>query len=246
MKEISEIPFIQCLHLASLDISDMYSNIPTHDIEHIIHSMCTQQHIDANLTLEILTITRTVLTQNYYGFNEKTYLQPKGLAMGAPSSSILSELYLQHMEHTRALHTLTKPRIVAYFRYVDDILLIYNRNLTDIEDILSSFNSFSSSLKFTLELEKDNKLNFLDLTLAKTDTHFSYNIYRKPTTTDTIIPMDSCHPHEHKMAAIRYLFNRASTYDLHPTSKQAEIDTIKHILRINMYVSILNKLNRKK
>jgi len=101
MKEISEIPFTPGLHLASLDISDMYSNIPTNDIEHIIRSMCTQQDIDAKLTLEILTITRTVLTQNYYGFNEKTYLQPKGLAMGAPSSSMLSELYLQHTEHTK-------------------------------------------------------------------------------------------------------------------------------------------------
>ena len=141
--------------------------------------------------------------------------------MGALSSSILSELYLQHMEHTKAFHTLTKPGVVAYIRYVDDILLIYNRHLIDIEDILSAFNSFSPSLKFTLELEKDNKLNFLDVTLEKTNTHFSYNIYRKPTTTDTIISMDLCHPLEHKMAAIRYLLNRASTYDLHRTNKRA-------------------------
>jgi hypothetical protein len=36
----------------------------------------------------------------------------------------------------------------------------------------------------------------------------SFNIYRKPTATDTIIPNDSCHPSEHKLAAIRYLTNR--------------------------------------
>ena len=123
------------------------------------------------------------------------------------------------VEHTKATHTLTKPSIVAYFRYVDDILLIYNKRLIDIEDVLSSSNSFCPSLKFTLEWEKDKKLNFLDITIEKTNTGFSYNIYRKATTTDTIIPMDSNHPLEHKMAAIRYLINRANTYNLHPTQK---------------------------
>jgi len=247
MNEISEIPFTPDLQLASLDISDLYSNILTDDIEHIIRSMCTHQDINAELMLEILAITKTFLMQNYYSFNAKTYIQPKGLAMGSPSSSILSKLYIQHMEHTKAFHTLTKPGIVAYFQYVDDILLIYNRHLIDIEDVLSTFSSFCPSLKFTLELEKDNKLNFLDLTLEKTNTCFSYSIYRKATTTDTIIPMDSNHPFQHKMAAIRYLFNRASTYDLHPTYKQAEMDKIKHILHNNMYnSSVLDILKRQK
>ena len=219
MNEVSDIPFTTDLHLASLDMADMYSNIPTDDIEHIIRSMCVYQDINTKLMSEILAITKTILSQNYYGYNKRTYIQPKGLAMGSPSSSVLSELYIQHMEHTKATHTLTKPSIVAYFRYVDDILLIYNKRLIDIEDVLSSSNSFCPSLKFTLEREKDNKLNFLDITIEKTNTGFSYNIYRKATTTDTIIPMDSNHPLEHKMAAIRYLINRANTYNLHPTPK---------------------------
>jgi len=91
--------------------------------------MCTYQDVSTELMLEILAITKPVLTQNYYGFNARIYIQPKGLAMGSPSSSVLSELYIQHMEHTEATHTLTKPGIVAYFRYVDDILLIYNKHL---------------------------------------------------------------------------------------------------------------------
>ena len=68
---------------------------------------------------------------------------------------------------------------------------------------IDSLNSLSLSLKFTLELEVDNKLNFLDLTLIKTD-NISFNLYRKPTTTDVIIPRDSCQPHKHKLSAIRF------------------------------------------
>jgi hypothetical protein len=78
MKDISEILVIPGLQLASLDISDMYSNIPTNELEHIIHVLCKQQDIDATPTQEILAITNTILSQNYYGFKGKTYLQPKG------------------------------------------------------------------------------------------------------------------------------------------------------------------------
>ena len=247
MNEVSDIPFTTDLHFASLDMADMYSNVPTDDIEHIIRSMCVYQDINTELMSEILAITQTILSQNYYGYNERTYVQPKGLAMGSPSSSVLSELYIQHMEHTKATHTLTKPGIVAYFRYVDDILLIYNKRLIDIEDVLSSLNIFCPNLKFTLEREKDNKLNFLDINIEKTNTSFSYNIYRKDTTTDTIIPMDSNHPLEHKMAAIRYLINRANTYNLHPTQKQTEMDNIMHILHNNGYnPSVIDVIQRQK
>jgi hypothetical protein len=181
-----------------------------------------------------MAIAKTVLTQNYYGFKGKTYIQPKGLAMGAPSSSILSEVYLQYLENTKIFDILTKPGIEGYFRYVDDILLVYNRSLIDIGDVLVSFNGLTPSLRFTLEREAD-KLNFLDIILVKTDNSISFNIYKKPATTDVIIPRDSCHPYEQKMAAIRYFLHRANTYDLKTTYKQAEMDTIKQILHNNLY-----------
>ena len=225
----------------------MYSNIPTDELESIIYVLCKQQDIEDTLMREIMTIAKTILTQNYYGFNGKTYLQTKGLAMGAPISSILSEMYLQYLENTKVLSILTKPGTERYFRYVDDILLIYNRNHIDIREILISSNSFTPSLNFTLEQEIDNKLNFLDITLVKTDDKISFDIYRKPTTTDVIIPSDSCHPQEHKLAAIRYFLNRANTYDLDTKSKQAEMDTIKQIVQSNSYdVSILDSINHTK
>ena len=93
MRDISEIPFVPDSQLASLDISDMYSNIPTDELEHIIHVLCKQRDIEDAIMRETMTITKTILAQNYYGFKGKTYLQSKGLAMGTPTSSILCEMY---------------------------------------------------------------------------------------------------------------------------------------------------------
>jgi len=122
--------------------------------------------------------------------------------MGAPTSSILSEIYLQYVEHTAIDEVLIRSNILGYFRYVD-ILVAYNDSITDIEEVLSSFNNLVPTMKFTVENEIDNTINFLDITIQKGNENLSFDIYRKPTTTHTIIPGDSCHPLEHKHAAIR-------------------------------------------
>ena len=44
--------------------------------------------------------------------------------------------------------------------------------------------------KFTMEEKAENKINLLDIAISKDDKIISFNIYRKPTATDTIIPND--------------------------------------------------------
>jgi hypothetical protein len=46
-------------------------------------------------------------------------------------------------------------------------------------------------MKFTLEKEENYKINFLDSTIAKDYDGLSFEVHRKPATTDIIIPNDS-------------------------------------------------------
>jgi hypothetical protein len=50
--------------------------------------------------------------------------------MGAPTSAILAEIYIQYLEHKQLYPILIKQKIIGYFRYVDDILIIYNGKRT--------------------------------------------------------------------------------------------------------------------
>jgi regulator of PEP synthase PpsR (kinase-PPPase family) len=139
------------------------------------------------------------------------------------------------MEH-RTFHKILQNRhIIGYFCYVDDILLIFDKTITDINQVLNEFNTATPSLPFTVEHESDNKINFLDLTIKKDDGKFSFEIYRKPTCTDIIIPHDSCHPTEQKLSAIRYLHNRNNTYLTDDENKQKEQTIINQILHNNQY-----------
>jgi hypothetical protein len=90
-------------------------------------------------------------------------------------------------------------------------------------------------IKFTMEEEQDNKINYLDITIVKTHNRLQLGIYRKPTTTDHIIHNDSCHPYEYKKAAINYLINRMNKYPLIHTNKSQGKAIINEILVNNNY-----------
>ncbi|CAF1294685.1 unnamed protein product [Didymodactylos carnosus] len=51
----------------------------------------------------------------------------------------------------------------TWIRYVDDILIILNGCTDDVLVLLNNINSIHPNIKFTVELEKDNKLAFLDV-----------------------------------------------------------------------------------
>lgn len=75
---------------------------------------------------------------------------------------------------------------LLYARYLDDSVLCVDAS--KIGTFLNAFNSIHSRLELTLEIENDNKLNFLDLTLIKAnegtllligiENHFFQNVLR--------------------------------------------------------------------
>jgi hypothetical protein len=132
---------------------------------------------------------------------EKIMIQKDGLAMGAPTSGLIAELFLQNLENIHPAHLSEKHKIAGYFRYVDDILLIYDSSHTNVPDISNDFNTIHPNLKFKAETETDNKLNYLDITPHRTPAGWKTSIYRKPTFTDTIIPHSSNHPAQNKYAS---------------------------------------------
>jgi hypothetical protein len=155
--------------------------------------------------------------------------------MGTPTSGLLAEFFLQHLEHLHIPHLSDKQKIIKYFRYVDDILFIYDINHSYVQNILKDFNTIHLKLKFTAECAENNQINFLDITINRTHTDWRIAVYRKPTFTDTVIPYTSNHPTQHKYATIRFLCNRLNTYNLQEDDYNTEITTIQNILQNNAF-----------
>lgn len=81
----------------------MYSNIPTHELINIIIDTANSNEIHDEIIKEIKLLTELITKQNYFELNSKFYLQSQGLSMGAPSSTLLLEIYLQYLEHNQIL-----------------------------------------------------------------------------------------------------------------------------------------------
>jgi hypothetical protein len=119
----------------------MYTNTPKLEIIDIINNiMENDPEITKTTQEEIINILKSVMEQNYFQFNEQYYRQTEGLAVGATTSAILAEVYIQYMEHKQLYPILIKDQIIGYFRYVDDILIIYNQNKTNLHETLTEFN----------------------------------------------------------------------------------------------------------
>jgi hypothetical protein len=54
------------------------------------------------------------------------------------------------MEHKRIYSILFEQQISAYFKYVDDILTIYDQNKTNVEYTISEFNKLQPFIKLTM------------------------------------------------------------------------------------------------
>ena len=169
--------------------------------------------------------------------------------MGATTSAIVSEIYLQFMENTKIYDILVKHGIIRYFWYVD-ILTVHKDKITDIHKVLGLFNEVSPTLSFNIEEEENNSINFLDISIYKNN-DICFKMYRKPTATELIIPYNSNRPLENKISAIRYLANSLINYPLNNTDKKKGYDTIKYIshnkydpLLLDKVISIINTKSR--
>ena len=122
------------------------------------------------------------------------------------------------------------PRI--WLRYVDDVFCVIKSSV--IDDFHHHINSISPNVKFTLELEDNNSLAFLDVYVKRTvNGKLWTTIYQKPTHTDRYLQFDSHHPLHHKLAVARTLYHRIDSHIQKPSERKSHFDLTKKTLTLN-------------
>jgi len=148
LHNIRDTPLLPHHSLAFLDITNLYSNIPVPETKTVLTNLLKHELVTPQTQQEILK-WYVITGQNYFTHNKDIILQYDDLAMGASSSGLIAEIFLQHIEHTHIPHLAHKHKIVNYCRYVDDVFLIFNSSHTSIYEILKDFNDLHNKLQFT-------------------------------------------------------------------------------------------------
>ena len=177
ISKLENIPSHPHYSLASLDISNLYTNVQVKDTKDIIARALEENGAEPQTKHELLNWYDTITNQNYFSNNGKMLIQQDGLTMGTPSSGLIAEFFLQNLENKHLTQISNKHNFTAYFQYVGDILVIYDSCNTDIKNIQDDFNMLHLKMKFTAEQESNNQINFLDITIHKTPTKWTTSIY---------------------------------------------------------------------
>lgn len=99
--------------------------------------------------------------------------------------SMLSEIYIQDFEEKIVYSILNAHDIIAWYRYVDDIIVIYNPSIRNEHIVFRKLNSYNKKLKFTIERENNRTLNFVDVKIILNGDKIITDVYRKPTANNT-------------------------------------------------------------
>lgn len=246
--KLNSLTLSENTRIVSFDVTNMYTNVPIDEAITTIEENLLKNN-PATETAEIIDLLRTVLHQNTFSFNGKIYQQNEGLAMGSPLSGIVANIFLNRLENIFLGHPDTKG-IIHWSRYVDDILCFYDCSVTSEDNLLKTLNSLHHSIKFTKESENNKKLNFLDISITRNIDKLSYTIYRKPTQTSHTIDNNSNHPISHKIAGLNTMVHRALHIPMNKEEFNKEINTIKHIAKVNnhspkMVDRLINKHNNR-
>ena len=107
---------------------------------------------------------------------DQTFIQ----TFGNPLSPTIADIILDKLLDETIID-LKKQHINIKFivKYVDDIFAIVKKK--DLTAILTTFNKYHNKLQFTMELEKENTIAFLDMKIIKHNNTIITNWYSKPT-----------------------------------------------------------------
>ena len=141
-----------------------------------------------------------------------------------------------HFEESWLANNQSRPSV--WFRYVDDTFSLF-----DSKDAASKFlhflNSRHPNIKFTMELEENREILFLDVCIKRDHSTFSTTVHHKKTFTGlyTNCKWDSFTPRKYKINLIRTLTYRCLRICSKSTLLQSTLCDLKNSLLQNGYIS---------
>ena len=140
-----------------------------------------------------------------FKFRGEFYKQRFGTPIGSVISPMLAEIVMEDLE--RSIFERLGFVLPFYFRYVDTLLCV---PLDKLQMVIDTFNDYHSRIQFTHQMERNNRISFLDFEIIKLDNgKIVSNWYRKSTYSGRLLNLISNHPFQNKVTVIKNLVDRA-------------------------------------
>ena len=179
--------------LVTMDVKSLFTQIPhSEGINAVARALekLKNSQVSNRVIIKFLSLT---LHLNNFEFNGKHYLQKKGSSMGSKSSCRYADVFMDDFE-TKFIYPRIQNKHAAYYRFVDDIFMIWTGTEAELLSFFKEINTVHNSIKFDCNYSKKD-INFLDTTVFKNERKtLSTKLYTKPTDRPGYIHSKSYHP----------------------------------------------------
>lgn len=188
---LKEIPICENEVLVSFDVVSMFTNIPVDHMIILISERKDEIESKFRIKFELFREILLFLLKEcaIFSWNKDFYRQKDSLAMGSPLSPILAKILMTKIIKFTLSKIPIAPRTLAL--YVDDSFWRIEKEYVNL--VLQTLNSYHHKIKFTVEMEKDNSINFLDVTIIRCSDKLTYRWYRKTYASSRLINYFSGH-----------------------------------------------------
>lgn len=233
VKKIRDLIVKDRWKMVSFDVVNCFGNIPVdlalEIIDEQFDKICEYTPIPKKVFMNLLKFCLNEC--NYLVFEGKFYKQIDGMFMGSSLAPILVELVLERAIDKTIEQLDFIPEIWTI--YVDDIFTVIPED--KIVSALNILNSFHPKVKFTVEIEEDRSIHFLDTTVFKNDLgKIKTSWYSKPIASNRIINYYSSHPRYMIENVSKALIKRALSLS-HRDFHVNVLEKIKKILALNNF-----------
>jgi uncharacterized protein (UPF0335 family) len=219
--------------LVSFDVKSLFSNVPVEEVLQVIknklymdHTFSERSPLKVDDVMELLEVSMKTI---YFQFEDELYQQKDGMAMGSSLPPVVSNIFMEHFEKLVLETSDLKPAVLL--RYVDDTFVVWPHGPSSLQDFLCHLNSVRPAIQFTMEVETNNNLPFLDVLV----TDLSTRVYRKPTHSGRYLHFKSDHPQYVKRGVVRSSIDRVKVICQNQKDFNREVKFIKHDLILNGY-----------
>ena len=152
--------FPKKVFLVTRDVKSLYTSIPHKDGLGALKKTLEEENVDENKATA--DFSKLVLTSNYFKFLGQAYLQKSGIAMGTKMAPTYANLFMRQLEKKMIASFPHKP--LVYFRYIDDIFMIWTEGEDTLNQFLNHCNNFNPSIQFEQTVFNTN-VPFLDVNI---------------------------------------------------------------------------------
>jgi hypothetical protein len=223
----------------SFDAQSLFTNVPVEEVLVAIKNQLQEETLVERPGLHvgaIMEMLEICLRISNFQFGDKYFQQKEGMAMGSSLSPVVSNIYMEFFE-TLSLHGWDmKPSL--WLRCVDDTFIIWKHGVKYLQSLLDYLSSLRKSIKFSMEVESNGSLLFLNVFVTKKGDILHSAVYRKPTHTGRYLHFDSNHPVHVKRGVVESLVNRANVLCQNEQDLKAEMYTVRKGLLSNASLSL--------